>query len=80
MSCLASPRWKVWSNLANCCRTDEPANASSLVPNDIENTVPAGYFAMAQSMAFIRFGRPCTPWVSAGGVASRTMCAFGAMA
>jgi hypothetical protein len=80
VSCFARPRWKVWSNLANCPAAEAPPKASSLVPNDIENTVPAGYFATAQSMAFIMFGMPCTPWVSATGVPMRTMCALGAIA
>jgi len=35
---------------------------------------------MAESMAFMRLGNPCTPCVSAGGVAKSTMCALGAMA
>ena len=80
MSCLASPRWKVWSNFANWGAADAPPKASSLVPKDIENTVPAGYFAMAQSIAFMKLGIPCTPWVSATGVPMSTMCALGAMA
>ena len=79
VSRLASPRWKVRSNLANCALA-APAKACSSVPKDIEKTVPAGYFEIAQSMAFIRLGRPCTPCVSAGGVAISTMCALGAIA
>jgi hypothetical protein len=36
--------------------------------------------SIAWSIASKRFGNPCTPRVSAGGTASRTMCAFGAIA
>ena len=80
MSLFARPRWNVASNLVNCALAAAAAERRSSVPKDIENTVPDGYFAIAASMAFMRFGRPCTPCVSAGGVASSTMCAFGAIA
>ena len=43
MSPLAWPRMKVWSKRAKAFfAAAGDANAASLVPNDIENTVPDG--------------------------------------
>ena len=42
--------------------------------------MPDGYVSIAWSIALKMFGKPCTPSVSAGGTASSTMCAFGAIA
>src|SRR5262249_28314053 len=45
----------------------------------MENTVPGGVAAISPEIALNRFGKPCTPSVSAGGTASSTMCASGAI-
>src|SRR5260370_34414105 len=42
--------------------------------------VPAGYLSIAICIALNMLGRPCTPRVSAGGVANRTNLASGAIA
>src|SRR5487761_162351 len=78
LSCLARPAWKTWSNFAVWAAA-APPNVCSVAANDIENTVPGGVAAISPEIALNRLGKPCTPSVSAGGTASSTMCASGAI-
>src|SRR5262249_42204923 len=68
------------SYLAIWLLPDPPLKSCSGKPKLIENVVPDGYVSMAFEIALNRFGMPWTPSVSAGGTASRTMCACGAIA
>src|SRR6516225_3121513 len=78
LSCLARPAWNTWSNLA-VWTAAAPPKACSVAPSDMENTVPGGVASISPEIALNRFGKPCTPRVSAGGTASSTMCASGAI-
>jgi hypothetical protein len=72
LSFFASPFWNTLSNLAVCVAA-APPNVCSVTPNDIENSVPDGVASISPEIALKRFGKPCTPSVSAGGTASRMM-------
>src|SRR5215469_5944554 len=78
LSCLARPALNTWSNFA-VWTFAAPPNACSVADSDIENIVPGGVALISPDMALNRFGKPCTPSVSAGGTASRTRCASGAI-
>src|SRR5919204_2621920 len=79
VSPFAFPFWKTASNFAVCCCA-APPNVCSVTAKLSEKTVPAGVASISSLIALNRFGKPCTPRVSAGGTASRTMCASGAIA
>src|SRR5215467_5164842 len=79
LSCLARPAWNTWSNRA-VWTAAAPPKACSVAASDMEKTVPGGVALISPEIALNRFGKPCTPRVSAGGTASRMMCASGAMA
>src|SRR6266571_9032896 len=79
LSCLARPALNTWSNFA-VWTAAAPPNVCSVAASDIENTVPGGVALISPEIALNRFGKPCTPRVSAGGTASKTMCASGAIA
>src|SRR5262249_26986925 len=78
LSCLARPAWNTWSNRA-VWTAAAPPKACSVAASDKENTVPGGVASISPEIALNRFGKPCTPRVSAGGTASSTMCASGAI-
>src|SRR5262249_35045684 len=80
VSPLSKPLWKTASYLAIWALAEPPVKFCSAKPKLIENTVPDGYLSIAPEIALNRFGMPCTPSVAAGGTASRTMCACGAIA
>src|SRR5487761_1659467 len=78
LSWRARPFLNTWSNFAVCVAA-APPKVCSVTANDMENIVPGGVASISLEIALNRLGKPCTPSVSAGGTASRMMCASGAM-
>src|SRR5260221_5686455 len=70
VSPLAMPFWKTASNFAVCCAA-APPNVCSVTPKLIEKTVPGPFASISSLIALNRFGKPCTPSVSAGWTAGK---------
>ena len=77
---FAIPRWKTCVEPRGLRLRRAAERLLGRPRSSCENTVPDGYASIAWSIALNRFGKPCTPSVSAGGTPSSTMCACGAIA
>src|SRR5437763_965218 len=79
---FAAAAWYCASHDASC-EPVAPLSVSSLTPKLCEMTVPAGSFCTTQPTALMRLETPCEPSAApdeAGGIATITMCASGAIA
>jgi len=76
---FAIPFWNTASNF-DVWTWAAPPKVCSVTPKLIEKTVPDGVASISWLIPLKRVGKPCTPSVSAGGTARRTMCACGAIA